>query len=209
MANITLYGYWTAIGKTVAVFLGGLDCGNYTVQNDGSVIVPYGSDPDGLLTAAYLQSISSTTAYGILGIQLDVTINSILTRVVVPCVVGFNYTSQGETVRPATQEQTRSQTGGALGKKRRVAVAAMLLQGAIGGPQGLQFRSGTATTWRYTKLTDATLTTSLNSATLFNGVFVREPDNDYDFDGVVSWQMARPYPVTVCGLNSFVHTQDR
>lgn len=209
MANITLYGYWTLIGKTVSVFLGGLDCGDYTVQNDGSVIVPYASDPDALLTPAYLVSISSTTAYGLIGIQLDVTVASVLTRVVVPCVVGFNYTSQGETVRPLTQEETRSPTGPALAKTRRVEMYGALLNGAVGGGvNGLQFRSGSTSTWYHAQL-QTPGGTRLNYATLYNGVHWDTIDSDFSFDGTISWQMTRPYPVTVSSISGFMHTMDR
>jgi hypothetical protein len=208
MTNITLYGMWTAVGKTVSVFLGGLDCGDYVVASDGSVVVPYGSDPDGLLTAAYLASISSAIGYGALAVQIDVTIANILQRVVVPCVIGYNYTSEGETMRPLMDDQAKTPQGPALAKIQRANMFGALLQGAIGGANGLQFRSGSSTTWFPAQLRTAA-ETPLNYATLFNGVHWDVIDGDSNFDGVISWKMARPYPVTVCGVSGFIETVER
>lgn len=207
--SITLYGMWTSVGKTVSVFLGGLDCGDFTVQTDGSVVVPYGSDPDGLLTALYLQGISDDDAYGVLATQIDVTIAASPVRVVVPCVIGYNYTSEGETLRPMTQEETRSPTGPALGKTRRVHHVGALLRGAIGNANGLQLRSGSGTDWLPAQFRDGSYTTPTNYATMFNGVHEDVLDGDNDLDGFISWRITRPYPVTVCGLSGFIHTQDR
>lgn len=231
MMGITLYGFWSAYyggvtPGTLSVFLGGLDCGDYTVQTDGSITVPYGSDPDGILTAAYLQSISSQTAYGALTTALDVTISSALVRVYVPLVVGYNYVSAGETVRPLTTVDDQSPKPYAPGKTRRVHMFGALLQGAIGnplglvnatqttpsGPQplgGLQFRSGSVnSTWfpaqlRY--LNEA----PYNYETLYNGVHWDTIDGDENLDGVVSWQMTRPYPVTVCSIAAYIETAER
>lgn len=206
--SITLYGMWTSVGATVSVFLGGLDCGDYVVDTDGSIVVPYGSDPDGLLTAAYLADISDATAYGVRGIQLDVTVANVLTRVVVPCVIGYNYESDGETQRPMSQDEVKTPTGPALGKTRKVHQFGALLQGAIGGANGLRFRSGSDATWRPAQLRYPN-ETPYDHATMFSGVHWDTIDGDTNFDGVVSWNMPRPYPVAVCSVSGFIETNER
>jgi hypothetical protein len=198
----------TSSGKTVSVFLGGLDCGDYVVAADGSVVVLYGSDPDGLLTAAYLHTMSNATTYGNLGIQLDVTISAALTRVVVPCVIGYSFTSAGETCRPLTQDDAKSPMGPTLGKTRSVKQFGALLQGTVGGTGGLAFRSGTNGIW-YPAQLHYPNETAYNHATLFNGVHWDTIDGDTDFDGVISWQVTRPYPVTICGISGFLETRER
>lgn len=60
--GVTIYGYWPHIGKTLSVVLGGLDLGDYVVAADGSITVPYGSDPDGLFTADYLADLAASGA---------------------------------------------------------------------------------------------------------------------------------------------------
>ena len=218
MTSITLYGFWSAYyggsaPASLSVFLGGLDCGDYPVQTDGSIVVPYQSDPDGILTPAYLQSISSETAYGAITAAIDVTISSALTRVYVPCVVGYNYTSMGETVRPVTTLDDQTKTPFAPGKTRRVHMFGALLQGAVGQQAGashpaLQFRSGSTTTWFPAELQYPN-GAPYNYETLYNGIHWDTIDGDENFDGLVSWQMTRPYPVTLCALSTFIETSER
>jgi hypothetical protein len=60
--GVNLYGFWPLIGATLSVFAGGLDCGDCLVQAGGKIYVPFGSDPDGLFTAAYLTALDATHA---------------------------------------------------------------------------------------------------------------------------------------------------
>ena len=52
--QITIYGLWHLYNTMVTAYIGGLDCGDYLVAVDGSIIVPYGSDVGKLMTPAYL-----------------------------------------------------------------------------------------------------------------------------------------------------------
>lgn len=67
--GLTIYGAYQWAGGTVSAWIGGLDCGDFTVAADGSIFVPFGSDPDGILTNTYLQTLNgqdfgeNTTAY--------------------------------------------------------------------------------------------------------------------------------------------------
>lgn len=53
--GVTLYGLSVFNGEKVTAQILGLDCGDYTVNN-GTITVPYGSDPGKFLTAAYIQA---------------------------------------------------------------------------------------------------------------------------------------------------------
>lgn len=65
-SQIQFFGLTELVGRTVTAWVAGLDCGDYVVDSVGSITVPMGSDPDGLLTAQYLYdlySANSTTLY--------------------------------------------------------------------------------------------------------------------------------------------------
>ena len=69
--GIVLYGYWYLNGQSVAAVIGGLDCGQFTVVN-GSVTVPFLSDPGKLFTLAFLEQLSASGAnFGSLATSLD------------------------------------------------------------------------------------------------------------------------------------------
>ena len=104
--GVTLYGLWHLNGKTVSAFIGGLDCGDHLVTN-GSMFVTFGSDPGGLLTLAYLNSlISSGANYGIFATPLDQIVTVVPPRNpqngFIQSYIGPNTTLTGyDTVRAA------------------------------------------------------------------------------------------------------------
>lgn len=53
------YQYWHGRVAELAVWCAGLDCGDHAINADGSVYVPFGSDPDGLFTPEYLIEVSN------------------------------------------------------------------------------------------------------------------------------------------------------
>lgn len=59
-SSVTLYGFWHAVGSTITAFIGGLDCGDYVVQSNGSITVPFAPTNtfQPLFTLAYLNSIT-------------------------------------------------------------------------------------------------------------------------------------------------------
>ena len=79
--SVQFYGMEYLVGKTVSVWAGGLDLGDYTVATDGSVTVPVGSTSTtypglALFTDAFLTStINSGTDFGALGVYLNRTVN--------------------------------------------------------------------------------------------------------------------------------------
>jgi hypothetical protein len=198
--SLTLYGMWHLNGKTVAVVIGGLDCGDVVVTN-GTVVVPIDYErlnPE-TLTTAYLASISSTTEYG-----ADAT--SIIfggTTYTVPCNVGFSFTSQGQLLRPDTQEQTRSPAGPGLAKASRIHQFGALLSGTQGISFGTQFDKLHAANFKtlggraYTRLQ------------LFTGVYWDTIEDNYGFDSMICWQITRPYPAAIASLTGFMEEADR
>lgn len=206
---ITFYGMHQFVGQTASVTIVGLDCGNYVVASDGSVTVPYESDPDGLLTADYLISRSADPpdpvyGWGELAATFCVTSSGdVLTEVTLPVVVGFNFVSDGQIVRPMTSGEVKSPLGAALGKTRRNHMYGALLTST----QGISFGGD------FTNLREAEFQTPDGAAyemhTLFSGVWWDLCDDDYGFDGMLSWRIARPYPATVAAVSGYIMTEDR
>lgn len=167
--------------RVVSVYLNGIDAGDLAVGTDGVVNVPIASIPTALRAA----------------------VAALVTAGTLPVVVGFTYTSDGQIVRPATMAESGARNGPALGKKRKVAQFAALLNGA----QGVSF--GT----RFDKLFPALFRTpggvdyAVN--TLYSGVYWNTIQDDYSYDGMLCWRVTRPNPLTVCALECFLETQDK
>ena len=216
VSTLTLYGLWHLNGKTVTVAIGGIDCGDYAVAN-GSVSVPIDSDPmaatiqvpvagGGTVTAAsftsaYLAAISSTTAYG----NMTCAIQNGGVVLSVPAQVGFTYTTQGQTLRPDAADQMRGQTGGgSLAKPRRVHQGGLLLNNTQGISVGTTFSA-----LHKAILTSPGGTVNLTPLQLFSGIYWNPVDDNSSFDGMLAWQISRPYPAAVVSINSFVQHSDR
>lgn len=192
--TLTLYGLWYLNGETVSVTVGGVDCGDTTVSN-GSVSVPINNDPDNLLTSAYLQTLVGGN-YGIMATRID-------NIGLVPAVVGFTYTSQGQLVRPDSVEQSRSPLGPALGKMRRVHQFSALLHRTQGISFGTNFDDLKIGNFRFP---GGVAYTALQ---LFSGVHQDTLDDDSSMDGMICWEVSRPYPATVVSIAGYMQTQER
>lgn len=195
--TLTLYGLWYLNGQTCAVTVGGVDMGDLAIAN-GSVVVPIDDDPDNLLTTAYLQSISAST-YGAMAVPIDGSAE----RLTVPAVVGFSFTSQGQTLRPDTVEQSRSQLGPAPGKPRRLHQFSALLNATQGISFGTDFSNLIAAQFRTKGGTDYT------AIQLFSGVYQGTLNDDSSMDGMMCWQISRPYPACLPSLTGYMQTQER
>lgn len=59
-SSVTFYGFWHGIGNTISAYIGGLDCGDYVVQSNGSITVPFAPTNtfQPLFTLTYLQSVA-------------------------------------------------------------------------------------------------------------------------------------------------------
>lgn len=198
-STLTVSGLPIGTGNTdYAVWIGGLYAGTYQV-NSGTVAVPYGSDPDGYLTAAYLQGLNGSWG------ELGVSVTAGGQTVSVPLVVGFAFTSQVQTLRPTALNDVRTPTGPGLAKTRRHHMYGLLLANTV---TGLEISVDTGPV-RPITLTAKDRATALDHTALYSGVWWDVIDDDNSFDGQVLIQRSDPYPLTIAAFTGFLHTQDR
>lgn len=183
-----LFGLNYLNGKTVTVWAGGLDCGDYVVAS-GLVNVPF-IKANALFTEAFVASFTA-------GIVV---------------VVGFNYRSRGQMVRPATPPDAGTRMGQALGDTRRSNVIKALLTNTQGIYFGTSFTDAIGGT---TSLQPARLTTVAGGGTaiaanaLFSGVLWQPLTDGYTVDSMLCWEIRRPFPATIGALGATVQTQDQ
>lgn len=122
-----------------------------------------------------------------------------------PVVIGFTYNSDGQLVRTQDPERSGARNGPALGKKRRNMQAAFQFVNAINGSVQVGTAFPPTYTWNFLAPGDMPYTVLQP----FTGVWWDTVDDDYTFDGMISWRIGRPYPLTVAAIEGFVHTQDR
>lgn len=124
------------------------------------------------------------------------------TRLSIPVVIGYPYTTQGQLLRPATPPEAGSANGPALGKRRRNHMFSALLHGT----QGVSFGTD------FTRMRPAQFKTEGGTpypvTQLFDGVYWDTVDDDYSFEGKLCWEVTRPYPVSVLALGGMIHTMD-
>jgi hypothetical protein len=196
--SLQLNGLWHLNGKTVTIWAGGLDVGDYLVTN-GSLTIPFGdgvnSGPNGtsdltgpwnpgggayLFTAAFVNSFGGA----------------------MPIVVGFTYSSQGQHVRPNSREDSGARNGPAFGKKKLANMIALLAVNSQGISYGTNFNAMQPA--YFADITGAKITVNV----LFSGVFWDSISDDWSFDAMIAWQITRPYPATVASLGGFMKTND-
>ena len=206
--TLTFYGLWHLNGKTVSVMAGGVDVGDFTVVN-GQVQVPLGRDANNLFSFAFLQGFTDLTAdYGPLTTTIDDAAGNIL--YVLPVVIGFTYTTQGQLLRVANPAEAGSQNPSPpLGKTSRAHMFSALVQDT----QGVSFGTDFTPAASGGTLHSASFTTNRGDPypanQLYSGVVWDTIECDYSFDTRPTWQVTRPYPCTVVALGEFMHTQDR
>ena len=193
--GIQFNGLWHLNGKKVAVFAAGIDCGDFTVA-DGSLFVPYGSG-DGLFTARWMTQLTSK--------QEDNPLNVMISQGqwTIPAVIGFPYASRGQLLRPQMPAQAGAQNGPALGKKRRVQQFAAHMVDTQGIYIGTDFDHMRPMLFT----TDGG--TAVSKAELFSGIFQGVTDDGYSLDGMLAWEIRRPYPATMVALGGFIQTMDK
>jgi hypothetical protein len=196
---LILNGLWHLNGKTVTAWIGGVDLGDWPVSN-GSMTITL--DPNGLLTFNEMAALSSSTAYGAMGFTI---VNGGSTYTL-PGVVGFTFTSQGQGLRPDTMDQARTQTGPGAGKRRRNAQYSMLVEGSQGLSVGCDSSFVNIKPVNYTP-TNENDVLALNE--LYTGVLWDTIDDDSSFDGMLCWQLTRPYPSAIASFSAFLNVWDR
>lgn len=123
----------------------------------------------------------------------------------IPCVVGYNYVSQGQTLRAITQEQSGARNGPAFGKTRRNHLVMSLLKNTIGIMFGNEF---TTKGLIRQNLKDPDSGASIPPDQMFSGMWRNTIESKYDFDAMLAWEIRRPYPASVVSIGAALHTQD-
>lgn len=209
-ANVTtLYSVNTSNGVVTTTAVGGSGtlsssfCGAVAV--DGSVI-SIGTWGGSTLTGVNGTTAFTTQVYKLQGFtgfpgqttQVDTT--------VIPAVIGFTYTSQGQRLRALAPAEAGSRAGPALGDTRRVNRMAALLTSTQGISFGTQFDSTLLPAKFVTNIGNKN---SLPLTTLFSSVHSMPIKDNYDYDGKTCWQITRPYPAVVNSIEDNIETSDR
>lgn len=192
--GMTINGLWHLNGKTVQVFAGGCDCGDqgdldaivdFVVAN-GSIFVPYG---DGISSGSGAGQFTAAFATALPLTQI---------------VIGFTYKSRGQLVRRIEPQESGSRSGPALGLLRRNHRASFLLSNSLGLCMGTDFDKLEPMLF---KQEDGI--TPINPLTTFSGIYQNTLSSNYDYDGMVCWEVARPFPANVVSIAVNTETQDQ
>lgn len=204
---LTFTGLWHLNGKTVTVWCGGVDLGDFPVQN-GQLSVTVSKNPNALFN---VNSLGSLTTSGVSYGQQSVTIDNLddpsgAMTYTVPCVIGFTYTSQGQRLRAINPPDAGTPLGPALGKVRRAHQFAALCAGTQGISFGTDFTNMHAAVFLSQGGSGAS---SLPASELFSGVHWDTVEAQSDFDNMLAWQVTRPYPAVICAAETFLQGQER
>lgn len=126
-----------------------------------------------------------------------------------PAVIGFDYDSDLQILRPVNAQEAGAANGPAQGKTRRVFRAAPYFANAVGTNGAVGVRMGTY----FTKLRSCIFkspggTVALTAQQLYTGIYRDTVDDDYSYDGMWCCRTNRGYPTTVVSVECFLHTQD-
>ena len=188
-------------GYKVSVFAAALDCGDYVVEN-GQIDVPLGTaDP----LTGYTFDVPQFNILQPLAAQFSSVSVGVVNQGItynIPCVIGFNYQTQGQLCRPMLQQDTGARNGPGFGKKRRSARYAMSLVQSLGVQVGTDFS-------KMLPVPNKTKGGSpLPYLTSYTGIVRETLKDDFSFDSMLAWQTTRPYPATVTALGGFIETED-
>jgi hypothetical protein len=209
----TPYGlfFWNYIawyGKVdkLACWIAGLDCGDWPINPDGSVFVPWQSDPDKLFTRDWLQNVSDNPPEGGFGASactIDLgNPDGTITRVIVDTAIGIPYCSQAQILRPHALEWHGTFPTSTASTRR---IHQYGLQ--VTNTQGLQV--GTTVD----KLEPAVFRQKGGNkypmSTLYTGIHWDLLEDDYGYDSMFIVEVCRPYPAKIDALNVFFRVQKR
>jgi hypothetical protein len=198
---VTFYGLSYLNGRTVSVFAAAVDCGDYLVEN-GQVTVPLGTlDP----ISGYTFDIPQFNLLQPLVSEFEdhfvVIIGSGIIYTI-PCVIGFNYQSQGQLCRPMLPADTGARNGPGFAKKRRSARYGINLVGSLGVQVGTDFDNMLPVS------VTSPMGKNLPYLSMFSGIKRETLKDDFSFDTMLCWQTTRPYPATVVTFGGFITTED-
>lgn len=192
--TLTIYGMYHLAGETVQVSIGGLDMGDYEVSAIGSVDVDFESDDQGLMTPQYLLSLDGYD--GEHAAEMTFYVDDVLETVIVPVVIGKQYTSDGQGLRPFGREPGSADTG----RVRRTHEFAALLHNTVEISFGTDFDDLDAV--QLTSNDDGE--TDYPQTSLFSGVYRAVLTDGYSYDSMLCWRVDRPWPAVVCSVSAFL-----
>ncbi len=204
--SVTMRVYNTVGGaNTSNTAIGSLNSGPMSsVSNDGSVVGVGTWNGTGLngLNGTVTFSTRAYKLQGFAGFPGQITETQ---SGVIPAVIGFSYTTQGQRLRPVAPDASGARNGPALGKTSRVHRNNTLFVNSQGVSIG-----GTFDSLLPAKFTSPSAAkTALPLTTLFNGVHSMTIKDDYDYDSMTCWQISRPYPAAVASTGDNLETSDR
>lgn len=201
--NVIFRGLNYLNGKKVSVFAAGIDCGDYVVVS-GQVSVPLGTiDP---ITGMQFNTPQFQLLQPLIATFSDMAVAVIYPDInySVPCVIGFNYESQGQLCRPQIAQDTGAKNGPGFGKKRRSARYAIQLVNSLGVRVGTKLSK--------TKPVPVTKVDAgggtLNYLETYSGIIRETLEDDFSYDSMLAFKTTRPYPATVTAFGAFIETED-
>ncbi len=119
-----------------------------------------------------------------------------------PFVVGHTYCSRGQILRPATPQESMTQTGPSLGKLRRVTDAMPLLADTQGMSMGVDFLDMRPLAFKTNNGIGHAGggVSALPLTATFSGVYKGQVDADSNYDNMWCWEVCRPYPCTIVAV---------
>jgi len=195
-ANMYFLGLWYQ-PSTVSVYVAGIYFGDFPVFN-GAVTVPYGSDPGGLGTRAYLatQVVQSGTN-GACFIQGLGTL---------PTLIGSKYISTVKLLRQDVQDEARTPTGMAVGELRRPYQASAHV--AVGYNNEVMI--GVDDQLAYPMVFRQYPGGPANPNNVrFHGIWQDTVNADESLDGQLVLNITGPYPFVLNNITPFAETEER
>lgn len=190
-------------GKKVSVFAAGIDCGDFVVTN-GQISVPLGTTCP--LTGMKFDTPQFQLLQPLASTFSDLAVDVIYPNVTytIPCVIGFNYESQGQLCRPQMAIDTGAKNGPGFGKKRRSARYAIQLVNSLGIRVGTKLNKTKPVPVTKVEAGGGTL----NYLETFSGIIRETLEDDFSYDSMLAFKTTRPYPATVTAFGAFIETQD-
>jgi hypothetical protein len=203
-SNIYINGLYYMSGKTVSVFLAGLDMGDYVVQGGGWIQVPYASDIGGIGTDAYIQAQAQNQVANVDGL-IPINFQGVGVGYI-PGVVGFKYTTTIQRLRPDHQDDARTPNGPASTSRKRHHWYG--LQVSAGVSNTAQVSGDINGTYYPVTLDNDKTGRATPQNVLFQGTFRDTVDADYNMDGQMTITVNRPVPLTITQIVGFMETEE-
>ena len=207
--NLQIWGLYHLTGETVSVAILGLDLGDFTVATDGSVTVSLVATVNQTSAWSAAQLIAAdSSGYGENATPISVKNGGAAVQATVPIVVGSPYVTQGQRLRPVTQDDAKAHTGAVLGAVRIGYQHGTLIQNAVVAQFGTVLTPSPLGNMDQAVFTDSA-GTALASGVAFSGVFWGILPDAIGFDSMFCWQVVRPYPCTIVSNTMFLTTSER